>query len=83
MVGTIVGAARRGGLVTAAVRVNEGPPQGLVEYVATVPGVDAQGGALSVAQIEAALIAAWQAQRAGGAGPAVDLSATINGAVNV
>jgi hypothetical protein len=83
MTGTIVYAARSGGTVTAAVRVDEGPGRGQVEYLATVPAVDQQGNALTSTQIKALLVSAWQAQRAGGTSPPVDLGGTISGNVNL
>lgn len=83
MNGQIIYAARGGGMVTAACRVNEGPPTGWVEYVATVPAVDAAGNALPTAQIKAALVAAWSAQRAATQTQSVDVSALINGPVTL
>lgn len=83
MNGTIVYAVRGGGFVTGSVRVIEVPPVGPTEYVATVPAVDAQGNALPSAQIKAALVAAWSAQRAAAQVNGVDVSALINGTVTL
>jgi hypothetical protein len=81
--GTIVYATRSKGRVTAGVRVDEGGSVGPVEYTATVPATDAQGNPLPAAEIKAALVAAWSAQRAGAQTSSVDVSSQINGNVNL
>lgn len=83
MTGQIVSITRAGGLVTGSVRVNEGDGRGPVEYVATVLGTGPDGQPLPDAQIKAALVAEWQAQRALRPAPPQDLSALIQGPVNL
>jgi hypothetical protein len=83
MNGTIVSAVRSAGAITAAVRVNEGPPQGTVEYVATVPTADPQGVPYATSDIRAALIRAWSTQRAAAQQAAVDVSSLISGQVTL
>jgi hypothetical protein len=81
--GTIVSITQGAGFVTGSVRVNEGDGRGPVEYVATVPAVGADGQPLSAVDIKAALVNAWRAQRAARPQPPQDLSAQINGPVNL
>jgi hypothetical protein len=83
MTGQIVGITRGLLWATGSVRVNEGDGRGPVEYTATVPAVDREGKDLSAAEIKAALVAAWQAQRAARPAPPQDLSGQIGGTVNL
>lgn len=83
MIAQIVSVTRDGLLVTGCCRLNEGDGRGPVEYVATVPAVDAQGQPLPPAQIQQLLVEAWRLLRNRRPGPPVDLGAQINGNVNL
>jgi hypothetical protein len=83
MTGQIVSVVRSGVSVIGTVRVNEGDGRGPVEYTAAVLGVDAGGNPLAPADVKAALVAAWQFQRSLRPTNPVDLSAQINGNINL
>lgn len=83
MTGTIISAVRSAGGITAAVRVDEGPGRGVVEYVATVPTADPQGVPYATSDIRAALVRAWSVQRAAAQQAAVDVSSLISGQVTL
>lgn len=83
MTGQIVSAVRSAGSITAAVRVDEGPGRGVVEYLATVPTADPQGVPYAASDVRAALVRAWSAARAAAQSASVDVSSQISGQVTL